>query len=167
MSEKPKAAVPQFENFPPELTSLNQWVLWNYELSKKKTKWTKVPKKPNGYGARSTHRDTWSVFDRVREVYALGKFDGVGFVVSQDDPYVLVDVDHAFDPTTGEIADWARPILSAAKSELAYVEYSVSMTGFHVIGTGDQTPFGGKGKKTNNCERYVKERYFTMSGHIL
>jgi putative DNA primase/helicase len=167
MNTKPNAPKPIFENFPAELTALDQWVLWSYQWNAKKTNWTKVPKKPDGYGASTTNRDTWSGFDRVRTVYASAKFDGVGFVVSQDDPYVLVDLDHAFDPVTGVIADWAQPIVAAAKDDASYVEYSVSGAGFHVIGLGDQTPFGGKGKKANDCERYVKERYFTMSGNIL
>ena len=78
---KPSPLKPEFENFPAELKSLPNWVLWRY-LSPKShgQKWRKVPFQPNKKPADTTDRATWSTFEDCYTAYAQGGFAGVGFV---------------------------------------------------------------------------------------
>jgi hypothetical protein len=78
---KPTPIRPEFANFPAELKSLPNWVLWRYLTPKSHgKKWPKVPFQPNGKTANSTDRSTWSAFEACCAAYAQGRFDGVGFV---------------------------------------------------------------------------------------
>jgi putative DNA primase/helicase len=154
------------ENIPLPLRRSNTCMNWRSMFKQSRDaatpgKWTKVPTQPNGAYASSTNPATWSSFKECVAAYQAGLADGVGFVTSASDPYVLIDLDHCFDPTTGVIEPWAVPILKAALREGAYVELSPSGTGFHIIAKGPQ---GFKGLKNNGGEMYCSGRFFTLTG---
>jgi hypothetical protein len=156
---KPIPAPPNFLAIHRELTECQQWVMWNYE--KPDDRWTKVPYRPNSSKASTTNPATWSSFAKVQLAYEQGGFDGVGFVTSRNDPFVLIDLDHCL----GNAALWdATSIVEIAKREGAYVERSISGTGCHAIGRGAQLE---KGRKKNNVEMYTHSRFFTMSGDLI
>jgi putative DNA primase/helicase len=161
---RPVAPPPRVEALPPELCALTQWVMWAYKLNTKKDKWTKAPLQTNGTAASATDPTTWAMFATVAKAYDRRRFDGIGFVTSERDPYLLIDLDHAVDVGTGEIAPWADLIIARAKAEGAYIESSPSGTGFHIIGRGEQM---AKGKKNNKVEIYSSARFFTMTGSAL
>jgi putative DNA primase/helicase len=160
---RPVAPVPRFDSIPAELRSLPQWVMWRYAPNKKKDSWTKVPHHPTNADAEASSTDaaTWSPFHTVAAAYSSRDFDGIGFVTSQDDPYVMADLDAVIDATTGEVIDWAREIVESAEREGAYIEKSPSGIGFHIIGRGRQLTTG---RKKNKAELYSKGRYFTIPG---
>ena len=84
------------ENIPGELTEREQWVGWED---------VKVPiNVRTGNAASTTDPDTWSPFNEVREAVLSGTYKGVGFVLTEDDPYTIIDLDHVIDPKTGAIA---------------------------------------------------------------
>jgi len=60
--------------------------------------------------------------------------DGVGFVFTDDDPIVGVDLDDCRDPETGDVDDAAQDIIKRLDS---YTEVSPSGTGYHVLITGE------------------------------
>ena len=156
---------PNWSGIHPELMALPQWVNWKYERRPGATKCTKVPYQPSGAHASSTDTSTWHSFEECKTAYiqgvAEGKFDGVGFVTSPNDTFVLMDYDHVL-PAGLPMCDWARHIVEAAKREGLYVETSVSGEGIHVIGHGPQ---GFKGRKQNDAELYCNVRFFTITGH--
>src|SRR5690349_21235281 len=91
---------------PLELRERQQWVIWRYE--EKDGRPTKMPYEPVATAAKrrrasTTDPDTWGQFGSALAVCDLEKYDGVGFVLSADDPYVGIDLDHCRDPHTGEI----------------------------------------------------------------
>ena len=74
-----------------ELARFDQWVTWQYELRHGKP--TKVPYTVrNGHRAAVNRPDTWCSFPAAADV--VSRFDGLGFVLTPDDPYVGIDVDH-------------------------------------------------------------------------
>ena len=135
--------------------------MWKYVLNGKKDKWTKVPYQTSGASASATDPTTWTMFATVAQAYDTKRFDGIGFVTSANDPYLLIDLDSAVDTGTGEIAPWAAAIIAKAKAEGAYIESSPSGTGFHIIGRGEQLAHG---LKRNKAEIYSSARFFTMTG---
>lgn len=149
-----------FRNIPEELKRRDQWVLWKKEERLEKV--TKVPYSAlTRKLASSTNPNTWAPYDHVTDVFRrrAGMYDGIGFVLSESDPYVGVDLDHCIE--NEQIAEWALPILWTLNS---YTEISPSGTGLRVFVKGT-LPVGGR--KKGPIEIYSEGRYLTMTGWIV
>src|SRR5581483_10766134 len=88
-------------NIPSELTGFNQWVLWRW-VQKPDGSWTKPPYRLDGHKTKADDRDTWAPFDFTRIAFETASgngrhFDGVGFVLSEQDPIAGFDFDHCLD----------------------------------------------------------------------
>src|SRR5438093_13031891 len=83
----------RWDSVPRELKERDQWVAWRYIQRPGKEKPDKVPfnARTRGDGS-STNPATWSSYEDA--VAASDAFDGIGFVLTADDPYVGVDLDH-------------------------------------------------------------------------
>nr|WP_227378490.1 hypothetical protein [Haladaptatus halobius] len=122
-------------------------------------KQTKIPVTPGaGSFASATDPDTWATFETARDYVEAGKADGVGFVFTDDDPVVGVDLDDCRDPETGDVDDNARDIIERLDS---YTVISPSGTGYHVLLNGD-LPDGRN--RRGSVELYDTARFFTVTG---
>ncbi len=152
---------PIIENIPEELKRRPQWVVWR--LEERHEKLTKVPYTPGTERrASSTDLMSWGTFSEALAAYEDGGYDGVGFVFSSADPFVGIDLDDCRDPVSGEISPWALKIIDRVRE--GYAEASPSGTGVHVIVEGKVR---GGGMRKGKHEMYSRERYFTMTGHVL
>ncbi len=135
----------------------DQWLCWRNE--KRNGKSTKVPIDPQtrSFGS-STDDSTWSDFDSALEYFQSGGCDGIGFVFTDDDPYVGIDLDDCRDPETGRPDPEMKSIVQQLDS---YTEISPSGTGYHVIVNGE-LPQGRN--RRGNIELYERARYFTVTG---
>jgi primase-polymerase (primpol)-like protein len=150
-------SLPSATDLPAALTDRNQWVCWT--ARKRDGKQTKVPVNPKtGRYASATDPDTWTDFDAARSYAVETKGAGVGFVFSDDDPFVGVDLDDCRDADTEAGELWVTSIINRLDS---YTEVSPSGTGYHVIVRGSR-PTGGN--RTGNLELYESARFFTMTG---
>ena len=142
------------DNIPDELKELDQWVGWNS---------TKFPINVRiGNKAEVDNPNTWSPFDKVREAVLSGICKGVGFVLTEDDPYVIIDLDHVIDLETGEILPWAKVIIDQMDS---YTEVSQSGTGIHIIIRGKK-PGDRCKRKDGRIEIYDHAHYFALTGNL-
>jgi len=161
-----------FKNIPAELREFDQFVLFKLEertgKDGKQVK-TKVPHSAwTGKNASTKDPETWSSYERA--VSAVKKFymDGIGFVFSEKDPFVGIDLDNAIR-NDGTIGPEQQKILEELNS---YTEISHSKTGLHVIVKG-KTPDGLALKKGDafgpgqGLEIYEAGRYFVMTGDRL
>ena len=145
---------------PLELRSLPQWVGWR--LVDRDGKATKVPVDPKTGGfASSTDPKTWASFEVAFAGALDGRWDGVGFTFSKDDPYCGIDLDEAIDPETGEIDPDAAAVVDRFET---YTELSPSRTGLHLILRG--SPPGGVGRKRADRECYDRGRFFTFTALV-
>src|SRR5438128_12280191 len=112
-----------------ELAAYSQWVCWRWE--ERNGKKTKPPYNARtGTLASSTDPATWSTF---AEVISTGsRFDGPGFVVTELDPFVGVDLDHCVDDA-GQVTPWAQAIVTALDS---YTEITPSGHGIRIFVRG-------------------------------
>lgn len=139
----------QPQNIPRELTDLPQWVGRN------------EAKEPinlhTGRRASSTDRSTWATFDQAAAVVASGQVAGLGFVLTNADPFAFIDLDVAEgeQPT-----DEQNEILAAFAP--SYAEWSPSGRGLHIIVRG-AVP---KGRRRGGIEIYSSDRYMTMTGNV-
>lgn len=153
----------QFNNIPQELRDFPQWIVWRKETRKGKT--TKVPYKADGRHAKANDKQDWTSFDDAVKAYETGKFDGIGFMFSKDDPFVGVDLDHCIED--GAYTDIARDIVDQLDS---YTEFSPSGDGLHIIVKGKlplRGPATGKKNAELGIEVYRHGRYFTFTGNVV
>ena len=147
-------------SLPETLCEREQWVCW--KQTKRDGNTTKIPVTPGGGGfASSTDPKTWTGFEIALEYAHTGNADGVGFVFTDDDPIVGVDLDDCRDPETGDVDAEAQDIIDRLDS---YTEMSPSGTGYHVLIEGE-LPEGRN--RRGHIELYDKARFFTVTGkHI-
>lgn len=139
---------------PAELKKLDQWVLWRYE--KRDGKRTKPPYQANGRLADVSKRATWASWDKVLLAMETDKFDGIGFVLTANDPYCAFDFDDCYDK--GQINKRIEDYIYKLSS---YTEITPSGKGLHVI-TKAELP--ERGRKKGNFEAYDADRYVTVTG---
>jgi putative DNA primase/helicase len=164
---RPVAIKPNLAGMPEELRALPQWVLWWF--TRKEGKWTKVPYVPGTTGkASTTDPSTWRSFDYTVQQVSIGqcvqnrKPDGIGFVFSESDPFCGIDLDDSRDPVTGEIREWARPLVEMLDS---FTDVSPSGTGLKIITRACLTGTGKKKRYGDGAvEVYDRGRYFTLTG---
>jgi hypothetical protein len=145
-----------FDKIPAEMKKYNQWVVWKLEDNGGK-KPTKIPYSITGQKASVTNPNTWATFDQAVLAVSSGWFSGIGFVLTENDPYAFID----FDDTKG---DREQTELQEAiyKDVPTYAELSPSGTGLHLIVKG-KVPTG---KRKKSIEVYSNDRYMTMTGNV-
>jgi putative DNA primase/helicase len=141
---------------PAELRQRPQWVVWRTE--ERDGKPTKVPYRSDGSGhASSTDSDTWGRFEDAVSAASNGKFAGIGFVFTANDPFAGVDFDSCWDE--GRQTGWADAWAWIGGLD-SYSEWSPSGHGVHTIVRASV----GRGIKRGDVEIYDRSRFFTFSG---
>ncbi|MFD9205982.1 bifunctional DNA primase/polymerase [Streptomyces sioyaensis] len=136
---------------PAELTTRDRWV---------RRSSAKIPLTTAGMAASSTDPRTWSTHKDAADSKAGV---GLGFVLSDVDDVVCIDLDHCLNPLTGRLAPWAAAILRDAGT--TYVEVSPSGDGLHIWGRADVR----QGRRIRYpdgtaVEIYGTGRYIAMTG---
>lgn len=153
--------VNEFE-IPDELKALNHWVLWKAIFEEKTHQYKKIPYQTFGNKmAKSTDSSTWDRFDSVASHYQYHNYDGIGFVLSDEDDFIVLDLDNVVNPDTLEIiSDLGKEML-----QLTYCEISPSRTGLHAFFKGT-LPKDRKKKRTDlDIELYDNARFMTVTGY--
>lgn len=146
-----------YQNIPNEMRTYPQWVMWRYEDTDSK-KPTKVP-----YSARSaklasvTDPTTWATFDECVNAMSSGWYSGIGFVLTENDPYAFIDL----DDTKGDQTALDRQV-KIFNEFASYAEKSPSGSGLHIIVKGGIPA----GRRRSFIEIYSSARYMTMTGDI-
>jgi primase-polymerase (primpol)-like protein len=163
-----RPAEPLWDNFPEPLTAPPQWVCWCYILTRdwatSRKPWTKVPLQPNGTAAKSDDPSTWAPFDHAQCAYYSSRpggvpFDGVGFVLTANDPFVGFDFDAVL--RDGRLTD--ERVVRWVKLLDSYCEVSPSGSGLRVIARGK---LPGQDRKIGPYEVYESRRFLTITGHL-
>ncbi|MFL5591546.1 MAG: hypothetical protein ACJ8DI_28375 [Ktedonobacteraceae bacterium] len=138
-----------------ELTPYSQFVVWKYTVENKKLK--KRPYQPKTHmPAKTNDPSTWTRLDPALKALATGRYNGIGFVFSETDPFTGIDLDVCV-AKDGSIASWAQEIITSLSS---YTEYSPSKLGAHIL---TQATLPGAGRKSCNVEIYSHDRFFTLT----
>lgn len=145
------------QSIPKDLICRRQWVRWIYE--ERGGKPTKIPIQCDGTCAKSDDSQTWTTFGEVVESQ-VG--DGIGFVFTEEDPFIGIDLDNCIADDV--IKPWGQQFIDRFAS---YCEISPSRKGikmwvkgeYHGEGTGKRRPY-----KDGQVEMYASRRYFTVTG---
>lgn len=148
---------------PADLVELDRWVLWRTEAANGRQ--TKVPYSTAGRKASSTDPATWASLNDVLRVRERIGADGIGFVVSDIDDILGIDLDGCLE-AGGNPREWARPIIERFAD--AYIEVTPSGFGLRIFCRGSLP--GGASKKLDlpgdhtGVEIYASGRYLTFTG---
>lgn len=170
MSESPAQVAPAVPPaVPDDLRPYPQFVLWRLEPDPARPdKPRKVP-----YNAVTRHRasatdpTTWAGCDTALEAYAAqpDAWGGIGFVFTEADPFVFVDLDDCRNATTGAYSDHAQRIFAMLPGAW---EVSQSGNGLHGVGRADASRLATKRNKWtddgNKIECYSTERFMAIGG---
>ena len=141
-----------YQLIPFELRKYPQWIVWKYEdVNNKKTK---VPYNLKGFKASVTNPQTWHTFEDVAN--ATG-FDGIGFVLTENDPFAFIDLDH-----TSNQEEFAKQQTIYSNFIDTYAELSPSGKGLHILLKG-RLP---QGRRRGSVEIYSSQRFMTVTGNV-
>lgn len=151
------------KNVPEELKSKKQWVC--YKAKPRGNKITKEPVNPiSGYPNDANNEENWLLFEEALHYVGNEKITGIGFVFTNEDDYVGIDIDACVDEN-GRFNQIANEVLKLFVGK-AYAEYSPSGKGIHLIVKGQKSSQRSKNKKLG-LEVYSDKRYFTVTGNTI
>jgi hypothetical protein len=149
--------IPEFypERIPTELAGRRQWVTACP---------AKIPHNPHsGLRASPTNRVDWGTFEEAT-VAARQRGHRVGFCLTDDDPFTLIDLDRCRSAESGELEPWAANIIEQFPG--TYMEISASKTGIHILGLTTR-PLPPNGRKRGRIEMYTDRRYVMLTGDTI
>ena len=149
-----------YHNIPLELRAFPHWVTWRHEVVNGRR--TKVPYNAAGqYRANVNNPATWGSFDEACRTALSATMDGIGFVLTDGDPYTGIDIDDKLENPASENEKVVHNhILESFQS---YTERSPSGRGYHIIIRGKIK--GGRDK--HHVGVYSTQRYLTFSGDVV
>lgn len=151
----------ELARIPDEMKSWPHWVTWRYEV-KANGQETKVPYNPHKpERADTTDPHTWGPYLTAVAAMRATRADGIGFVFSEDDPYVGVDLDDCLS-----YMQLTPPEDGYVEALNSYTEVSPSCTGVKVIFRG-KLPDDLKRHSWGGDGIYDQGRFFTITGNPL
>lgn len=136
----------------------DQFVLWQLVQKLPGEKPAKVPCGPDGRAIDHTNPANWMTY---AQAVATGL--PVAFVLTENDPFVFIDLDGCRDPITGAWSVEAQQVVAGCAGAL--MEISQSQTGLHIIAVCDQAVMGQKRRKWGgDKECYVAGRFIALTG---
>lgn len=121
-------------------------------------KWDKIPLGRNGRPASALDPANWMPY--VDACCVSG--GAVGIVLTEGLGLACLDVDHAYDPATGQWSALAIDLCN--RFPLAYVELSVSGTGLHIIFAHDGTLDPRRRVQIDGLGVYTHSRFILLTG---
>lgn len=147
------------EATPREMWAYPQFVGWRF-VDRGAAKPDKVPVNPRTLGNAGVNwPNSWSTIRAAVATYkANPDLSGVGFVLTPNDPYVMVDLDNCV--IDGSLAPYAANIVDRLAT---YTEFSPSGRGLRLFVRCSQQP----AMKRQACEVYSAGRWATLTGNVL
>jgi hypothetical protein len=135
LAKLPRALAPLLER--------PQWAVWRWTLQKN-GRWQKPPyiaKEPARH-ASTSNPDTWTDCDTALATVQAGNADGITYVLTENDSFAAIDLDHCRDPYLCSIDVWAQNFLDVGR--YSYSEVTPSGSGCRIWGLADGNPLHKK-----------------------
>ena len=150
-----------------DLRSTVRWAVGNKVWDASSQKWKKPPLDPRtgrNLSINKPHEWVCSYEEAVRVREEKG-YDFVGFLLTEDDPYHVTDLDDVIN-RKGAIDSRAKKIV---EEQSTYTEFSLSGTGIHTIGIATKSKDHKKKFKLDglNVESYDRLRFVVFTGNAL
>ena len=132
---KPLTHQGDFAKLPGALAPLldrKQWCIWRW-MPKQDGSWQKPPFIATHPDRHANTRDpsTWADYSTALAAVQTGRGDGISYVLTADDPFAAIDLDHCRDDLGG-VDIWAQLFLERGRN--SYSEVTPSGTGCRIWG---------------------------------
>jgi hypothetical protein len=120
-----------------------QWCVWRW-TQKPDGSWQKPPfmaTQPDRH-ASTADPGTWANHEIALATVQVGRADGISYILTEEDPFGAIDLDHCRDLDTHSIDIWAQLFLQRAIT--SYSEVTPSSTGVRIWGLADGGPLHRK-----------------------
>lgn len=151
--DKPTPRKILMTDIPADIRHKGQLVFWRYDNIGGNI--TKVPYKNKHTKAKVNDPKTWISSDEA-EKYEEHGMDGIGFVLTESDPFIVIDLDKCIEDD--KINEFAQSVIDYFKS---YTEISPSGKGLHIVIKGEMK----KAIVRKGLEVYSKGRYICFTGN--
>jgi hypothetical protein len=134
LAKLPKALAPLIER--------PQWGVWRW--TQIGTRWSKPPfmaLQPDRH-ASTNDPNTWADYATALATVQAGQADGITYILTNNDPFGAIDLDHCRCTITNSIDVWAQNYLQAAVN--TYQEITPSGEGVRIWGVADGDPLSRK-----------------------
>ena len=135
LAKLPRALAPLIER--------PQWAVWKW-TQKLDGSWQKPPfmaTQPDRH-VSTTDPSTWNSYETALATVQAGHADGISYILTADDPFGAIDLDHCRDMETRSIDIWAQLFLHRGRN--TYTEVTPSGTGCRIWGLADGGPLHRK-----------------------
>jgi primase-polymerase (primpol)-like protein len=135
LAKLPRALAPLIER--------PQWAVWRW-TQKPDGSWQKPPfmaTQPERH-ASTTDPSTWSDYATALTTVQAKHADGITYILTKDDPFAAVDLDHCRCTITNSIDVWAQNWLDTGRN--TYQEVTPSGEGCRIWGFADGEPLNRK-----------------------
>ena len=128
LAKLPKALAPLLER--------RQWAVWRWTQTGN-GRWQKPPFQAAQPERHASTKDpgTWSDYETALATVQAGKADGISYILTEDDPFAAIDIDHCRNADTHSIDVWAQNFLDVGRN--TYSEVTPSGTGCRIWGLAD------------------------------
>jgi hypothetical protein len=143
---KPTTWQRNLAKLPPALAPLierKQWCVWRW-MQKPDGSWQKPPfmaLQPDRH-ASTNDPNTWTDYTTALATAQAGHADGISYILTDNDPFGAIDLDHCRCLVTHSIDVWAQNYLQAAVN--TYQEITPSGEGVRIWGFADGNPLNRK-----------------------
>ena len=103
LAKLPRALAPLIER--------RQWAVWKW--TKQGDNWQKPPFMATQQQRHASTKDpgTWSDYATALATVQAGQADGISYILTEDDPFAAIDLDHCRHVDTHSIDAWAQNYL--------------------------------------------------------
>jgi AAA domain len=115
------------------LVARPQWAVWRW-VPQPDGRWTKPPfmaMQPNRH-ASTSNPGTWADHATALAVVQAGQADGISYILTEQDPFAALDLDHCRRVDTHSIDVWAQNFLEQGRN--TYTEVTPSGSGCRIWG---------------------------------
>ena len=135
LAKLPRALAPLIER--------PQWCIWRWELTEKGplAEAALSGTQPERH-ASTSDPSTWTTYSTALAAVQAGHGDGISYVLTTDDPFGAIDLDHCRCATTHSIDIWAQNWLDTGRN--TYSEVTPSGEGIRQWGFADGDPVNKK-----------------------
>lgn len=125
LTKLPRALAPLIER--------PQWAIWRW-TQQENGRWQKPPFMATQPERHASTKDpgTWADYSTALAAVQAGHADGITYVLTEDDPFAAIDLDHCRDVNTNSIDVWAQNFLDCGR--YSYSEITPSGAGCRIWG---------------------------------
>jgi len=134
LAKLPRALAPLIER--------PQWAVWRW--TQKADAWQKPPfmaTQPDRHTSTNDPR-TWSDYATALAAVQAGHANGISYILTENDPFAAIDLDHCRCTITHSIDVWAQNFMDCGRH--SYQEITSSGTGCRIWGFADGDPLNRK-----------------------